>query len=88
VQVPAPPGGQGPAEPGDIMIGGDLGRVDEQGRFPGGGHLRARRGPPGGLAVPPTVGAFRPGLGVPLDFAEVGLALVHIMPMSVHSVQG
>ena len=51
VQVPAPPGGQGPAEPGDVSIGGDLGRVDEQGRFPGDGHLRARRGPPGGLPV-------------------------------------
>jgi hypothetical protein len=50
-QVPAPPGGQGPAEPGHIMIGGDLGGVDEQGRFPGDGHLRAGRGPARGLPV-------------------------------------
>ena len=34
MQVPAPPGGQGPAEPGDISVGGDLGGVDELGGFP------------------------------------------------------
>ena len=33
------------------MIGGDLGGVDEQGRFPGDGHLRAGRGPARGLPV-------------------------------------
>ena len=51
VQVPAPPGGQGPAEPGHVSMSRDLGRVDEQGGFPGDGDPRAGRAPAGGLPV-------------------------------------
>jgi hypothetical protein len=51
VQVTAPPGGQGVAEPGDVSVGGDLGGADELVGFslragPGGGG-----GPAGGLPV-------------------------------------
>ena len=50
-QVPAPSGGQGPAEPGDVGIGGDLGGAGELRGFPGDAHQRARRGPVPGLPV-------------------------------------
>ena len=42
VQVPAPPGGQGLAEPGDVGGGGDLGGVDELRGFSLHADLRAR----------------------------------------------
>jgi hypothetical protein len=40
IAVAVPPGGQRLGEPGDIGVGGDLGGVDEQRRFPGHAHLR------------------------------------------------
>ena len=46
MQVPAPPGGQGLAEPGDIGVGGDLGGVDELRGFPGDADQRGGRGRP------------------------------------------
>ena len=45
MQVPAPPPGQGLAEPGDISVGGDLGGVDELRGLSLHAHLRAGRGP-------------------------------------------
>ena len=47
IAVAVPPGGQGLAEPGYIGVGGDLGGVDEQRRFPGHAYLRG-----GECAVP------------------------------------
>ena len=51
IQVPAPPRGQGLAEPGDISAGGDLGGVDELRGLSLHAALRAGRGPAGGLPV-------------------------------------
>ena len=51
VQVPAPSGGQGLAEPGDVSGGGDLGGVDELRGLALHADLRAGRGPVPGLPV-------------------------------------
>ena len=59
VQVPAPSGGQGLAEPGHIITSGDLGGVDELRGFPGDAHLRARARAGRGLPVH----LFQPGAG-------------------------
>ena len=51
VQVSAPSGGQGLAEPGDVGGGGDLGGVDELRGLSLHADLRAGRGPVPGLPV-------------------------------------
>ena len=51
VQVPAPSGGQGLAEPGDVGGGGDLAGVDELRGLALHADLRAGCGPAGGLPV-------------------------------------
>jgi hypothetical protein len=51
VAVAVPPGGQRPAELVDVGVGGDLGGVDEQRRFPGHADLRGGQQALAGLPV-------------------------------------
>jgi hypothetical protein len=70
--VAVPPGGQRPAEPADVIVGGDLGGVDPQRRFPGHGDLRGGQQAVPGLPV--HLGQPRVGQEPALDVAPaIGL---------------